>query len=277
LTLQDELHDAKSAKQKLARTELPAPGYFSAKGLLHDPQWVDSYISIVLQWPKSCTIAVDDRQLIGLAKSLAFMWEPGILNHTDLALETGFKPEQITEALKVVSAVVGLANLDKAVKGFGRSIQIDRKKHKALDKIEKFFGTIPEVFMRAVIVEDPAWLEDLLTVTLPAYDISGEIISPKLRAYVALAAASVVGWEEGIWLYGNTAQRFGATEREVHDVVKSVFKTSVSNSMAAGFRTPCHIPRLEQYSTILSSYLENGAYSQKRTKDRLSSSVTLKE
>ncbi len=271
------MDDAKSASKKLAKTELPTPGYFSAKGLLHDPQWVDSYISLVLQWPKSCTIAVDGRQLIGLAKSLAFMWEPGILNHTDLALETGFKPEQITEALKVASAVVGLANLDKAVKGFGTATHVDRKKHNAFDKIEKFFGTIPEVFMRIVIVEDPVWLEDLLAVTLPAYDNRSEIISPRLRTYVALATASVVGWEEGIRLYGNTAQSFGATEKEVHDVVKSVFKTSVSNSMAAGFRTPCHIPRLEQYSTILSSYVENGAFSQKRKKDRLIGSVNLKE
>lgn len=271
MTIAQETLDAKSAKEKLARTELPTPGYFSAKGLLRDPGWVDSYLSIVLQWPQSCTVAIEDRQLIGLAKSLAFMWEPGILNHTDLALETGIKPEQITETVKVVSSVVGLANLDKAVESMGSVTSLDAKKRKVLAPVKKYFGLIPSIFKQKLVVEDLDWLNDLLAVTRPAYYSRDRVIHPKLRAYVALAAASVVGWDEGITLYARVATRFGAKRVEIHDVVKSVFKTSVSNLMAAGFRSPCHIPRLDKYSTILSSYVENGALSKRRV-DALSSS-----
>lgn len=268
-----EIKDVRSAREKLAKTELPAPGYFSAKGLLRDPEWVDSYLSIVLQWPKACTIPVEDRQIIGLAKSLAFMWEPGILNHTDLALETGFKPEQITEALKAVSAVIGLANLEKALKSFGLLSHVNKTEHKGLKDVERFFGTIPNVFLREIVVEDPLWFEDLLSVTRPAYDTKNDLLQPRLRALVGLAVASVIGWDEGIQLYSDAAQNLGAKIREIHDVVKSVFKTSMSNSMAAGFRSPCHIPSLEKYQTILSSYVENGALPEGRKgkTDRLSS------
>ncbi len=269
MTLARESRDAKSAREKLAKTELPTPGYFSAKGLLRDPDWVDSYLSIVLQWPKSCTIAVEDRQLIGLAKSLAFMWEPGILNHTDLALETGITPEQITETVKIVSSVVGLANLDKAARNLGTATRLDAKRRKLLACVKEYFGVIPGVFRRSIVVENLDWLNDLLMVTGPAYDSGAKIIRPRLRAYVALAAASVIGWEEGISLYAKVAESSGAKRVEIHDVVKSVFKTSVSNSMAAGFRSPCHIPRLDKYATILSSYVEKGALS-KRKADALS-------
>jgi alkylhydroperoxidase/carboxymuconolactone decarboxylase family protein YurZ len=270
MTLARESLDTKSAKEKLAKTELPTPGYFSAKGLLHDPDWVDSYLSIVLQWPKSCTIAVEDRQLIGLAKSLGFMWEPGILNHTDLALETGIKPEQITEAVKVVSSVIGLANLDNAAKSTGTANRLDEKRRRLLACVKEYFGVIPSVFRRTIVLEDLKWLNDLLLVTGPAYDSGHKIIHPRLRAYVALAAASVIGWEDGISLYAKVAQRFGGKKSEVHDIIKSVFKTTVSNSMAAGFRSPCHIPRLDKYTTILSSYVEKGALSKRKT-DALSS------
>src|SRR5208283_3093820 len=148
MTLARESLDTKSAKEKLAKTELPTPGYFSAKGLLHDPDWVDSYLSIVLQWPSACTISVEDRQLIGLAKSVAFMWEPGILNHTDLALETGSTPEQVTETIKTVASVVGLANLDRALKAQGTLRKLDSKKRIRLKKVSDYFGKVPECFKR---------------------------------------------------------------------------------------------------------------------------------
>jgi alkylhydroperoxidase/carboxymuconolactone decarboxylase family protein YurZ len=201
------------------------------------------------------------------------MWEPGILNHTDLALETGFTREQITEVVKVVSAVVGLANLDKAVRRKRTAPYLDAKRKKALNRVYKYFGRIPIVLRKIIVLEDLGWLSDLLAVTRPAYDDRDEIIQPKVRAYVALAAASVVGWEDGISLYPRVALRFGAKSVEIHDIIKSVFKTSVSNSMAAGFRSPCHIPTLEKYSTILSSYVEKGALS-KRKADMLSTVST---
>ena len=244
------------------------PGYFSARGLLKDPDWVDSYLSIVLQWPSSCTIKVEDRQLIGLAKSLGFMWEPGILNHTDLALETGSTPEQVTETIRTTAAVVGLADLDRALRSQGTFAKLDSKKSKVLRKVSSYFGTVPPNFRRKMIFEDSDWLKDFLNVVSPAYESSSIVLNPSVRAMISLAACSVVGWEEGIAMYSKAALRFGAKGSEIHDVIKSVFKTSVSNSMASGFRSPCHIPNLERYRTILSSYVENGALA-KRNGDRL--------
>jgi alkylhydroperoxidase/carboxymuconolactone decarboxylase family protein YurZ len=198
------------------------------------------------------------------------------LNHTDLALETGSTPEQVTETIRTVASVVGLADLDKALKARGSVKRLDSKTRNALKKVSDYFGKVPECFKRRLVFEDPAWLNDLLKVTSPAYDLNSEIMNPRLRAFVALAAAAVVGWGEGISMYSKVAVRFGAKKSETDDIIKSVFKTSVSNSMACGFRTPCHVPNLEQYRTILSSYVESGALS-KRNGDRLTVSSRSKK
>jgi alkylhydroperoxidase/carboxymuconolactone decarboxylase family protein YurZ len=247
---------------------LPIPDYFSAKGMLRDQNWIEAYISTVLQWPKSCRLSVRDRQLIGLAKSLAFSWEPGILNHTDLALRTGSSPEQVSEVLKTTAMTVGLAQLDRAIQGLPKA-RLRGPTLEALKPIEEYFGEMPRCFRSRVVLEDRQWLEQLLQVSQPAYDARPDVIDPHVRALVCLAAAAVLGWEDGIRLYGIAAKRFGARDGEISDVVKSVFKTAVSNAMAEGFRVPCHIPRLEEYRTILSAYAEKGAFA-KRKGDRLS-------
>ncbi len=226
--------------------------------MLRDADWVDAYISAVMQWPKDCTLSTKDRQLVGLAKSLASSWEPGILNHTDLALASGSGAEAVSEVLRATSIVVGLANLDRATQGM--TTCVPRKRAALLLKpLREYFGSIPEVFTRELVLEDIEWLRRLLTVTKPAYDSRTEVIDPRLRSLVCLAAASVMGWGDGVRSCSRSAEKFGATKGEVADVVKSVFKTSVSNAMAAGFRTPCHIPRLDRYRTILSAYAAAGA------------------
>lgn len=253
-----------------SETTLPLPDYFSAKGMLLDQRWVEAYISTVLQWPEACTLSTRERQLVGLAKSVAFSWEPGILNHTDLALRTGSSPEAISEVLKASSAAIGLALLDRALRALP-STTPDLSARRVLKPIGMYFGVIPSCFKRKVVLEDREWLKGLVVVSQPACDTRPGIIPPRLRALVCLAVAAVLGWEDGIHLYGRAARRFGATGGEISDVTKSVFKTAVSNAMAAGFRTPCHIPRLEEYRTILSAYVEGGALA-KRKSDRLAKS-----
>jgi len=254
----------------IGASEFPLPEYFSAKGMMRDPDWLDSYVSIVLQWPKSCTISLVYTEIIALAKSIGLAWEIGILDHTHLALEAGATAEQITEATKVAAATVGLAYLDRAVKGQGTLSRLDTRSTRVLQNVKEYFGVIPPCFRRRMIIEDSEFLNDLVVVTLPTRDSRTDIIDPKLRAYVSLAAAVVIGWEDGVSMYGKAALRFGATKDEVRDVILSVFKTFVSNSMAAGFRTPCHLPRLDNYTTMLSKYVDNGALA-KRKRDRLSS------
>ncbi len=253
---------------------LPAPDYLAAKGILRDQQWVESYFSMVLQWPKTCSISLRERQLVGLAKSLAFNWEPGILNHIDLALKTGSTPEQVTEVIKAAAAVVGLARLEMAVSAVSTVKRpdldhLDSRLRNALKRVKIYFQTLPSCFMYEIILEDPEWLAELLTAARPAYDISPDVLAPKARSLVCLAAAAVMSWSDGTKLYSAASRRFGATNSEIHDVVKSVFKTAVSNAMAAGFRTPCHIPNLTRYRTMLSAYVENGGSKTKRDDDPL--------
>jgi alkylhydroperoxidase/carboxymuconolactone decarboxylase family protein YurZ len=243
---------------------LPSPDYFSAKGILRDSDWVEAYVATVLQWPKGCRISLKDRQLIGLAKSLAFSWEPGILNHTDLAINTGSTPEQVTEVIKAVAASMGLASLDRAASTFGTYSmaavrKLDLSVKGTLKPVEDYFGTLPRCFRHKAVVEEPAWLADVVTVAKPAFDSSEGIVEPRVRALVCLAAASVVGWSEGIQLYSRAAMKFGSTDKQAKDVVRSVFKTTVSNAMAAGFRTPCHIPKLDGYRTMVRAFVEKGA------------------
>ena len=74
------------------------------------------------------------------------------MNHTDLALETGITPEQITETVKVVSSVVGLSKSGQGNKSAGTS-SLDAKRRRALLSIKEYFGVIPEVFSRKIVVE----------------------------------------------------------------------------------------------------------------------------
>jgi alkylhydroperoxidase/carboxymuconolactone decarboxylase family protein YurZ len=251
------------------QSTLPAPDYFAAKGMLRDGEWVESYFSMVLQWPKTCTISLKDRQLVGLAKSLAFNWEPGILNHTDLALGTGSTPEQITEVIKATAATIGLARLEMAAKAAGKTEHSKRGRfnarfERALRPVRSYYLTVPSCFRHGIVVEDAEWFVEFLTAAHPAFDKSSDVLAPKVRSLVCLAAAAVEGWQEGIRLYSATSQRFGAKEDEISDVIKSVFKTAVSNAMAAGFRTPCHIPDLSGYRTMLRAYVEKGGLARKR-------------
>jgi alkylhydroperoxidase/carboxymuconolactone decarboxylase family protein YurZ len=248
---------------------LPVPEYFGAKGMLRDRKWVESYYSIVLQWPKGCTLSTQERNLIGLAKSLAFNWEPGILNHTDLALRSGLRPEAVSEVLRTAAVIIGLAQLDKTASALpvARLRQRDQAKFAT---VRRYFGEVPQFLEHDVILDDPKWLEELLVVAEPAWHRGNAIISQKTRSLICLAVASVMGWKEGIGLYKKVSMGSGSTAAEVEDVVKSVFKTAVSNAMAAGFRTPCHIPSLEKYKTILSAYVESGALA-KRMFDPLES------
>ena len=226
--------------------------------MLREGDWVEAYISAVMQWPKGCTLSTTDRQLVGLAKSLASSWEPGILNHTDLGLASGAGAEMVSVVLRAASITIGLANLDRATQGMtagvpGKAAQL------LLNPMEEYFGTLPNLFARGIVLDDTEWLRGLLIVSKPIYDSGSEVIHPRLRSLVCLAAAAVAGWGDGVKLFSLSADRFGATKGEVTDVVKSVFKTSVSNAMAVGFRTPCHIPRLDKYRTILSAYAAAGA------------------
>ena len=253
---------------------LPAPNYFSAKGMTRDQDWVESYFSMILQWPETCSISLKDRHLVGLAKSVAFNWEPGILNHTDLALRTGSKPEQIAEVLKATAATLGLAELDKATQAMvavklSQLARLELCIRKSLEPVKAYYLTVPCCFRRKIVIEDSRWFVDLLTVAKPAYDLSSDVLEPRVRSLVCLAAAGVVGWQDGIKLYGAAARRFGATVKDAADVIKSVFKTTVSNAMAAGFRTPCHIPDLDNYQTILRAYVGKGALAEKRSSDPL--------
>jgi alkylhydroperoxidase/carboxymuconolactone decarboxylase family protein YurZ len=243
---------------------LPMPDYFGSTGVLADGDWVESYMALVLQWPKSCAISMRDRQLIGLAKALAFGWEPGILNHTDLALKSGCTGEQVTEVLKAASAAIGLAKLDSALSTADAAHSVSRTKatHEnrvQLKPVKEFFGTVPPIYRNHLLAKDPRWLADFVTVARPSYDARDAVLKPATRALVCLAASAVLGWHQGVQAYGRAALRFGESQGNVDDVVKSIFKTAVSNAMAAGFRTPCHIPRLDKYQTILRAYVEKGA------------------
>jgi alkylhydroperoxidase/carboxymuconolactone decarboxylase family protein YurZ len=264
----------RSAQEEKAR--LPPPAYFSAKGMLRDQEWIESYFSTVLQWPKTCTLSLQDRSLLGLAKAVAFNWEPGILNHTDLALRTCSTPDQITEVIKASAATIGLARLEMSAKAVektkhSRRAQFNPRLERALKAVRAYYLTVPSCFEHEIVNEDPDWFAELLTVARPAFESSPDVLAPKLRSLVCLAAAVAVGWNEGAKLYSAASRRFGATETQVSDVIRSIFKTSVSNAMAAGFRTPCHIPDLRGYQTMLRAYVEKGGLKKKR-KDPLANS-----
>jgi alkylhydroperoxidase/carboxymuconolactone decarboxylase family protein YurZ len=140
---------------------------------------------------------------------------------------------------------------------------------KALKPVKAYYHTLPTCFRYKIVVEDPKWFLELLTAASPAYDTKSTVLESRVRSLVCLAAASVMGWKEGIQLYSATSRRFGATKGQVSDVIRSVFKTAVSNAVAAGFRTPCHVPDLSRYRTMLRAYVRKSALTTRRISDPL--------
>ena len=84
------------------------PEIYRVKALADNPDWLELLHNSIFRWPRLCSLDEKTKELVGLAKSIAYLWEPGVLTNIEGALEAGATPDEITEAILVASNDLGI-------------------------------------------------------------------------------------------------------------------------------------------------------------------------
>jgi len=227
------------------------PELFRVKGLVDDPEWYETFFEVAMQWPPSCVLEEKTRHFVGLAKSLAYLWKPGILAHLEFCTKAGASQSEVSEVIKVASLSLGLGNLEVALAALddgrtGESLirsedQIeDVRVLRVIRDAKSLMSEPPKAYLHPLVEDDPYWLE-LLHEGLSILFQPGAL-DVKTKHLICLAVHSISRWQEGVRRHARLAMESGATRREVADVIKSSFKTGLSVGTQAGYSTPCFVP-----------------------------------
>lgn len=228
---------------------MPSPPYLWAEGLLDDDEWINAYIGAVLSWPKSCSLTVKERHLIGLGKAIAYLWEPGVLIHIDQALKSDATLREVNDAVRVAAVTAGLADLDNLL----RQLDVDVCPIYSDSPLNLELGNIRlPAKMTALLNFDQQWFQDFLTTVGVVFRKTS--LDKRTQYLICLAVSAVKRWTYGVKVFSELAAEVGATRSEVVQVIASVFKTAVSTSMQVGFRYPCYTPDMNRYRLICDSY-----------------------
>lgn len=239
------------------------PEIYRVKALADNPQLLKLlHDSIFINgWPQSCSLDEKTRKLLGLAKSMAHVWEPGIVHNIEEGLRCGATSEQIAETIFVASMVLGLADVDVALRASASAwaessvIQAtavaDGQVQKIYDDAKKTFGDIPELYTRKCLIENPDWLAKIHWSARIRY--TAGTLDQKTKALICLATSAAKHWEQGIREHINFALRSGATVREITDVLSSTYKTAASAGVLIGFSVPC-VPEMAGFKVLYDYY-----------------------
>jgi AhpD family alkylhydroperoxidase len=247
--------------EELVRDSGKVPEIYRVRALADNTDWLKLLDKCIFRWPQSCSLDEKTKELIGLAKSIAFFWEPGVLTNIEGALEAGATSSEITEAILVASTVSGLANVEAILltasaqlTGVGSvsSTNPDGPIQELYDDARKIMGLVPEFYRTKLMVENPDWLAAIHQSTKIQY--SEEILDRRTKALVCLAASAAKGWDRGVREHSSLALKSGATIREITDVLASVYKTTASISIQVGFGVPCSIPEIQGFKLLRDYY-----------------------
>jgi len=248
------------------------PKIYQVKALADNPIWLRLLNGTVFQWPQRCALDEKTKELVGLAKSIGHLWEPGILTNIEGAIEAGATSEEITETILLASIVLGLADLDHGLRaGHFETIKEDSTKtvteadvsvQRVYDDSIATMERIPELYRFRILVENPDWLKLIHESAKIRY--TRGVLEQKTKALICLAASAAKRWDRGIEEHLEYSLRSGATSREVADVLISTYKTAVSIGVQAGFSVPCSIPEMSGFKLLKDYYSESSAESRQK-------------
>ena len=258
---------------KELREQGKIPEIYRVKALADNPHWLKLlHDSIFMNgWPESCALDKKTQRLLGLAKSMAHLWEPGVVHNIEGALQCGATSDQIVEAILVSSMVLGLADVDAAFRASStawnesslveEAAVTDKKVQRIYDDAKKTFGDIPELYRRKCLVENPDWLVKIHWSAKTRY--TDGPLDQKTKALICLAASAAKHWEQGIREHLHFALRSGATVREITDVLSSTYKTAASTGVLLGFSVPC-VPETPGFKVLYDYFARRKSRSSKR-------------
>jgi len=241
--------ESKRIYDEIRREAGQIPEIYRVKALADKPKWLGLLHHSVFQWPKNCALDEKTKELVGLAKSIGHLWEPGILTNIEGAINAGASSEEITEAILVASTIIGLADIDYGFRS--ANFQIiesspdtvkDACVREVYDDASATFGRVPELYRFSILLENPDWLQAIHESAKIRY--TDGVLGRKTKALVCLGASAAKRWNKGIEEHMAFALKAGARPREIADVLCSAYKTAASIGVQAGFSVPCSTPEM---------------------------------
>lgn len=252
--------DSKRIYDRLRRESGKIPEIYRVRAFVDNPEWLKLVDKYIFRWPQSCSLDEKTKELVGLAKSIAYLWEPGVLTNIEGAIDGGAESDEIVEAILVASTISGLADVERVLcvgsaqfaGAESGSAETNREIQMIHDDAMRTIGSIPEVYTAKLMVEHPDWLTAIHRSTKIQYTPGA--LDRKTKALICLAASAAKGWDRGIREHSSLALTSGATTREITDVLASVYKTSASVAIQVGFGVPCSIPEMRGLKLIRDYY-----------------------
>jgi alkylhydroperoxidase/carboxymuconolactone decarboxylase family protein YurZ len=252
--------ESKKIYDEVKRRSGQLPEIYRIKALADNPAWLRLLHSSVFQWPKSCALDEKTKELVGLAKSIGHLWEPGVLTNVEGAIDAGATSNEITETILVASTVIGLADVDHALRA-GHFEVIDDSHLQArpessvqrvYDDALATFGKVPELYRFNILVENPDWLRAIHESAKIRY--TDGVLGKRTKALICLGTSAAKRWDKGIEEHLALALKWGALPREIADVLCSTYKTAVSIGVQTGFSVPCSIPEMSGFKLLKDYY-----------------------
>jgi alkylhydroperoxidase/carboxymuconolactone decarboxylase family protein YurZ len=243
------------------------PEIYQVKALADNPTWLRLLNGTVFQWPQRCALDEKTKELVGLAKSIGHLWEPGIITNIEAAIDGGATSKEITETILLASIVIGLADLDHALRaGHFETIMDDSPKtlaefdasvQRVYEDAMANMERVPELYRFRILAENADWLKLIHESAKIRY--THGVLGRKTKALICLGASAAKRWDRGIEEHLEYALKSGATSREVADVLISTYKTAVSIGVQAGFSVPCSIPEMSGFKLLKDYYSKSTA------------------
>ena len=246
---------------RVLRESGKVPEIYRVRAFADNAKWLKLVDKYIFRWPQSCSLDEKTKELVGLAKSIAYLWEPGVLTNIEGALEGGAASDELVETILVASTISGLADVERALcvgsaqltgAGSDPSADMDRQIQEIHDDARKTIGSIPEIYTAKLMIENADWLVAIHRSTKIEY--SPGALDRRTKALVCLAASAAKGWDRGIREHSSLALKSGATMREITDVLASVYKTAASIGIQIGFGVPCSIPEIPGFKLLRDYY-----------------------
>jgi alkylhydroperoxidase/carboxymuconolactone decarboxylase family protein YurZ len=236
------------------------PEIYLVKALADNPTWLRFLHKSVFQWPRNCALDEKTKELVGLAKSIGHLWEPGVLTNIEGAIDAGATSEEITETILVASTVLGLADVDHALRATHfRIIDDDRSQatsdgsvQRVYDDALAVFGSVPDLYRSEILMQNSDWLQAVHESAKIRY--TDGVLGKKTKALICLGACAARRWDRGIEEHLTLALKSGAQPREIADVLCSTYKTAVSIGIQTGFSVPCSIPEMNGFRLLKDYY-----------------------
>jgi len=253
--------ESRKIYDRLLRESGKVPEIYRVRAFADNAKWLKLVDKYIFRWPQSCSLDEKTKELVGLAKSIAYLWEPGVLTNIEGALEGGAASDEIVEAILVASTISGLADVERALcvgsaqltgAGSAPSTDMDRQIQEIHDDARKTIGSIPELYTAKLMIENADWLAAIHQSTKVQYSLG--TLDRRTKALVCLAASAAKGWDRGIREHFSLALKSGATVKEITDVLASVYKTAASIGIQVGFGVPCSIPEIPGFKLLRDYY-----------------------